>query len=522
MRPDSGDQTELELLRSHKLRSHKLRADTGSRRKRQRWGERPTVINVVPASDTDLDPDRDPIIRVYSEDSAYVDTTLGESGGPGQRISFMMESAPSQDTEFTELRLSSFYSQDEILDTAGENSAPSAGDTPGVAGDQGAVTTDTPGAMAATRTLVTMSSLASTEFDPFRSQDCLLRNGQPKPVPGSKRYSIFCVSTIVDFIQGLLFPDKFPPEPAKVEGGDVAGPPGTGDVTNIISDHQTRLMSNFRGEGRVTTGCLWHACRAVTIGIALIVTGISLTIIGYLTDQREYLEHVELSRKFDNYTSTKYKDGRFHLSHISFSGPVVLGIGGFLLIVACVMTLEARDNAAKIVPATACLETTGTSRPHAHALPTSKLRENKFKTSASQTAILDKNIVAVLTGSQSPHSSSTKGTGPGERQESSRRFSSGSAQLPGDNSGSGGGADTSDRDRQARTMAFVNGDCGLGDAASGSPGQLPKCPSAPCIVSIITEERPELEPGASVSFNNETQQSQATDKWWESIQYKIE
>ena len=42
-----------------------------------------------------------------------------------------------------------------------------------------------------------------------------------------------------------------------------------------------------------------------------------------------------------------------HLSNISFSGPVVLGTSGFLVIVACVMTLEARDNAAKIVPATA-------------------------------------------------------------------------------------------------------------------------------------------------------------------------
>ena len=374
------------------------------------------------------------------------------------------------------------------------------------------MTTEVPGGITGTRTLVTMSSLASTEFDPFRSQDCLVRNGQHKPAPGSKRFSMCCINTIVDFVQALLYPDKFPPATEKVEPGDAAETPGGGDMTAIISGHQTRLMSNFRGEGRVTTGCLWHACRAVTIGIALIITGISLTIIGYLTDQREYLEHVELSRKFDNYTSTKYKDGRFHLSNISFSGPVVLGTGGFLLIVACVMTLEARDNAAKIVPATACLETAGASRPNTHAALTSKPRENKFKTSASQTAILDKNIVAVLTGSQSPHSSSTKGTGPGERQESSRRFSSGSAQLPGDNSGSGGGADTSDRDRQARTKAFVNGDCGLGYAASNSPGQLPKCPSAPCIVtSISCEERLELEPGTSVSFKNETQQ--ATDKW---------
>ena len=58
-----------------------------------------------------------------------------------------------------------------------------------------------------------------------------------------------------------------------------------------------KLMANFRGEGRVTTGCLWHACRAVTIGVALIITGISLTVIGYLSDQKEYHEHIELSRK---------------------------------------------------------------------------------------------------------------------------------------------------------------------------------------------------------------------------------
>ena len=107
-----------------------------------------------------------------------------------------------------------------------------------------------------------------------------------------------------------------------------------------------------------------------------------------------FQEHIELSRRFDNYTSTKYKDGRFHLSNISFSGPVVLGTGGFLVIVACVMTLEARDNAAKIVPATACMETASKQCDR----PVPKPRESKFKTSASQTAIIDKNIVAVLTG----------------------------------------------------------------------------------------------------------------------------
>ena len=37
-----------------------------------------------------------------------------------------------------------------------------------------------------------------------------------------------------------------------------------------------------------------------------------------------------MSRKYENYSSTKYKDDRFHLSNISFAGPVVLGVGGRL------------------------------------------------------------------------------------------------------------------------------------------------------------------------------------------------
>ena len=32
--------------------------------------------------------------------------------------------------------------------------------------------------------------------------------------------------------------------------------------------------------------------------------------------------------RFENYSSTKFKDDRFHLSQTSFAGPVVLGVGG--------------------------------------------------------------------------------------------------------------------------------------------------------------------------------------------------
>ena len=208
-------------------------------------------------------------------------------------------------------------------------------------------------------------------------------------------------------------------------------------------------------------------------------------IAGFLTDQEEYREHLEMSRRYENYSSEKYKDDRFHLSNISFAGPVVLGIGGevfffpitqtnlqiflssppgFLMIAACVMTLEARDNAAKIVPATACLE----SPPNLVRKPKNS-RENRFQSSASQTTFIDRDIVAVLTGSQNSKQKSV------DRPSCSdtRRFSSGSAQLP-ETSGSTMTPDMTDTTRHARTKAFVNGDCLVKEG-------IHKCPSAPCI-----------------------------------------
>ena len=40
------------------------------------------------------------------------------------------------------------------------------------------------------------------------------------------------------------------------------------------------LFSSFKIEGRVTTSCLWHCCRAVTVGAILIAAGITMAIYG--------------------------------------------------------------------------------------------------------------------------------------------------------------------------------------------------------------------------------------------------
>ncbi len=45
---------------------------------------------------------------------------------------------------------------------------------------------------------------------------------------------------------------------------------------------KTPLFQSFRSQGRVTSACLWHACRAVTVGALLIIMGITMAVLGKL------------------------------------------------------------------------------------------------------------------------------------------------------------------------------------------------------------------------------------------------
>ena len=40
------------------------------------------------------------------------------------------------------------------------------------------------------------------------------------------------------------------------------------------------LFTSFKTEGHVSTACLWHACRAVTVGSLLIIMGITMAVLG--------------------------------------------------------------------------------------------------------------------------------------------------------------------------------------------------------------------------------------------------
>ncbi|XP_074032945.1 uncharacterized protein [Leptinotarsa decemlineata] len=134
--------------------------------------------------------------------------------------------------------------------------------------------------------------------------------------------------------------------------------------------------------GKVNGRCLWNACKALSLGLLLMVLGAAMATIGY------YADHLSVAKEVKgNYTiRAKNETKSFHLNNLSYAGPIVMGVGGFIVVAACVMTFEARDSAAKVVPARFKLSTT-VPPPNAcqHVSHGTYSRHSSLKTAGSQT-----------------------------------------------------------------------------------------------------------------------------------------
>ncbi|KAF6202934.1 hypothetical protein GE061_003341 [Apolygus lucorum] len=100
--------------------------------------------------------------------------------------------------------------------------------------------------------------------------------------------------------------------------------------------------------GTLSSKCFWNACKALTFGLLLMFIGTTMATLGYYADQLSVSHEVQANSTVE--IRTKSKGFRFHLNNLSYAGPIVMGVGGFIVVAACVMTFEARDSAAKVVP----------------------------------------------------------------------------------------------------------------------------------------------------------------------------
>ncbi|XP_049542753.1 uncharacterized protein LOC125955658 [Anopheles darlingi] len=102
--------------------------------------------------------------------------------------------------------------------------------------------------------------------------------------------------------------------------------------------------------GKMTSRCLWHACRALVLGMVLMFVGGGMATVGYYANNFPSLSDLR-SNSSTSTIRVKNEHRGLHLNNLSYVGPIIMGVGGFIVVASCVMTFEARDSAAKVVPA---------------------------------------------------------------------------------------------------------------------------------------------------------------------------
>jgi hypothetical protein len=75
--------------------------------------------------------------------------------------------------------------------------------------------------------------------------------------------------------------------------------------------------------GKMSTRCLWHACRALMVGMLLMIIGAGMATIGY------YSQDFMIGDFRHNSTiRIKNEQRGLHLNNMAYLGPVIMGFGG--------------------------------------------------------------------------------------------------------------------------------------------------------------------------------------------------
>ncbi|CAL8087002.1 unnamed protein product [Orchesella dallaii] len=121
----------------------------------------------------------------------------------------------------------------------------------------------------------------------------------------------------------------------------------------------------------MSSNCLWHACQALCVGMLLFSVGGVMSFLGFQADG-VLNNNMTVTDTVHYYEDSRSANIKF--SKLSYAGPIVMGVGGFIIVAACVMTFEARDSAAKVGPA-AFVKTKSTEELATYPIITIKPRE---------------------------------------------------------------------------------------------------------------------------------------------------
>uniref|UniRef100_A0A0N5ARS3 T200A protein n=1 Tax=Syphacia muris TaxID=451379 RepID=A0A0N5ARS3_9BILA len=117
-------------------------------------------------------------------------------------------------------------------------------------------------------------------------------------------------------------------------------------IISSPSHNGRRPRYNHRSYPPILEHTLWAACRTTVLGSFVIVIGIMMTAFGYFHSELSQEERFDKTRRRKD---VPIETKQFLLRSLQFFGPILMAIGAFMLIAACVITLENRDSHARII-----------------------------------------------------------------------------------------------------------------------------------------------------------------------------
>ncbi|XP_042898051.1 uncharacterized protein [Parasteatoda tepidariorum] len=99
---------------------------------------------------------------------------------------------------------------------------------------------------------------------------------------------------------------------------------------------------------KVTVQCLWLTCKALSGGMILLIIGTTMSVVGFYADTLS----TEIRESGNSTIEVTDRDRQYHLHNLTYVGPVIMGLGGFFIVAAFVLTFETHDDRSKVVPVT--------------------------------------------------------------------------------------------------------------------------------------------------------------------------
>ena len=108
--------------------------------------------------------------------------------------------------------------------------------------------------------------------------------------------------------------------------------------------HRKRKRRKMTLKQRMYLPFMWSTCLGTFLGFLVLCGGTAMCVVGYYAEYFATTETVSTTVNGTDTVIIKDSSMQFHIKNLTFVGPIFMGIGAFIIVVACVVVFETRDK----------------------------------------------------------------------------------------------------------------------------------------------------------------------------------